>query len=483
MTDYPQLNPRQLLELFLAQKYDLLSDRFIQLWQYFERVTYLQLDPNSQYFIDALVKHFLYVFTQPDYVLSDRHVEQFLRLNPTISNVVALSCFKTTDGHLQLLKAQPKNFAKFLTLCSARNQVKLNYDVLFEASADHACLWYSIFFETYRCAVATKLGLENLKEHLAYDHPALNKFHNPAILYAASLQIDSHNDRLLKQKINQSLSQAAQADKRLKINNEPHPNKIAIISCFWYPGHPHYEQFHSFVDGLVPHYDLTLVTLGALRPDLDTTPFDRILNLKIINGQLELTPLLSNNFMVIYYPDGAGLSEYIALINLRLAPIQIMGLGYPSSTWGSQIDYVISGGKVEPKQNPESNYAERLVLLPNYGVINRAIAAPTATLPPPQDREKLIITCPWSSDQFNYPWLLFLTKIVKDLSQPIKFRFLIDTQTQEIPLGKNYYLPLTQAIEEVFGSDTTEIIPHQQDETYFSLFAAGGSNPRFLSLQ
>jgi predicted O-linked N-acetylglucosamine transferase (SPINDLY family) len=148
-----------------------------------------------------------------------------------------------------------------------------------------------------------------------------------------------------------------------------------------------------------------------------------------------------------------------------------MGLGYPSSTWGSQIDYVISGGKVEPKKNPESNYSERLVLLPHYGVMNRAIAPP----PPPaqHDREELIITCPWSSDRFNYPWLFLLTKIVKELSQPVKFRFLIDTQTEEIPLGKNYYLPLIQAIEEVLGSDTTEIIPHQQDETFFSLLAAG----------
>src|SRR2546429_306824 len=77
---------------------------------------------------------------------------------------------------------------------------------------------------------------------------------------------------------------------------------------------------------------------------------------------------------VVYYPDIGMTPQSILLANLRLAPIQIMSLGHPVSTWGSEIDYFISGADVEPPNYPERNYSERLVLLPGCGgVYNRPL--------------------------------------------------------------------------------------------------------------
>ncbi|MBD0390762.1 MAG: hypothetical protein ICV54_30785, partial [Nostoc sp. C3-bin3] len=72
--DNPQINHTELLKLYLSQEYDQLSEKFIQVLEHFENKTYFNLDSNAQYFINAFLKNFLYLFTQPDYALSDRYV-------------------------------------------------------------------------------------------------------------------------------------------------------------------------------------------------------------------------------------------------------------------------------------------------------------------------------------------------------------------------------------------------------------------------
>lgn len=130
----PQINPKELLNLFINEEYDQLSEKFISVLEHFERVTYFELASNAQYFINVFVENFLYLFTQPEYVLSDRYTLRFIQLNSTISNLVAMSSFKTTDAYLEILKNQSYNFIKFLTLYSARNTVKIEYKLLFDAN-------------------------------------------------------------------------------------------------------------------------------------------------------------------------------------------------------------------------------------------------------------------------------------------------------------------------------------------------------------
>src|SRR5665213_2053576 len=121
VTDLQVIDYRALLDLYLHQRFDELSENVLAVLEHFRARAYLMLDQATQGAIDRFVKHLLYFLTQPDYEISDQHVLRFLVMNPVMAEVVAMSAFKTTDPHLEILKNQPANFVKLLILYSARN--------------------------------------------------------------------------------------------------------------------------------------------------------------------------------------------------------------------------------------------------------------------------------------------------------------------------------------------------------------------------
>jgi hypothetical protein len=123
----PTFNPGDLMDLYLTGRFDDLSEHFLGILAYFEKMRYQILaSRQEQYFVNAFVKVFLNLFTQPDYVLSEQHIVPFLSQNLTISNLTAVSSFGTTDAFLALLADQKANFSKTLTLYSARNSLKFD---------------------------------------------------------------------------------------------------------------------------------------------------------------------------------------------------------------------------------------------------------------------------------------------------------------------------------------------------------------------
>src|SRR5262249_20051616 len=148
------------------------------------------------------------------------------------------------------------------------------------------------------------------------------------------------------------------------------PKKIAIISDNWYPNHSVYRICAAFVRGLRPEFHLTFIHCHRRRENLDVSLFDEAIRLEWEGHVLRTDPLLSNDFMVAYFPDvGMNLAS-ILLANHRIAPIQICSLGHSVSTFGADIDYFFSGKEVEPPDSPERNYSERLVLLPGMGAVH-----------------------------------------------------------------------------------------------------------------
>jgi hypothetical protein len=349
--DNPQINHTELLKLYLSQEYDQLSEKFIQVLEHFENKTYFNLDSNAQYFINAFLKNFLYLFTQPDYVLSDRYVTRFIQLNLTISNLAAMSSFKTTDAFLEILIAQPHNFAKFLALYSARNTVKVDRKVVFDANSQLACLWYSCFSEIYRSGLVNKQAYQNLREHLTYRDDRLTDFYNINDVYFGATYIDGDRDREIKHKINQSIKTSPFCT-TAQIKNTPNPKKVAVITSLWFSQHSVYRTLSEFVESLKDDYELTLVHLGGIINHLDIGYFKGIRFVDVQDGSLNIDSIRENDFMVVYYLDIGMSSESIFLSNLRLAPIQICGTGHPVSTFGSEIDYFMSGADVEFQKVP-----------------------------------------------------------------------------------------------------------------------------------
>src|SRR5207302_1010114 len=92
----PAFSPQVLLDLYLRRRHDELSEGLLAVLRHFRDTTYHTLDVQGQHFVNEFVKVFLYLFTQADYAPKGTHLTEFVRLNLTTSNLVALSCFKTT---------------------------------------------------------------------------------------------------------------------------------------------------------------------------------------------------------------------------------------------------------------------------------------------------------------------------------------------------------------------------------------------------
>jgi hypothetical protein len=470
MNDIPELqfNPKQLLSLYLNQEYDQLSEALLAILAHFHKVTYFKLSIQAQYFLNVFVKNFLYIFTQPDYLISDRYVIPFLQFNPLISNLVAISCFKNTDFYLEILQDQENNFAKILTLYSPRNRVKFNYNIFFEAQPSLACLWYSLFWETSNAVLVNKEGWQNLKSHLSYRHEKLTDFYNLADLYLNATYIDGYRDRELKYFLNQTI-QNHPLYKNLIINNQPDPQKIGIITACWYPENPVYRSLFSWVESLKYDYELTLINLGSPHPNLDITLFKNVIYLINENGNLNLDILQNNNFMMIFYPE-IGLSpESIILSNLRLAPIQITSVGYPVSTWGSKIDYYISNIATELPENSEINYSERLVLLPENSIISQPLNYQIQNIS--KNRSELIINCAGLSQQINYGLISILTNIIEKSNHKLLLRFFI--RNPDYLIKNNGYLAFVKELEINLGKDNFEVILAKPDLEYLTLMEEG----------
>ena len=463
-----QINPRELLDLYLKKEYNQLSEKFISVLSHFENTTYLKRTNNLQHFINIFVKTFLYLFTQPDYLLPDRYVVRFIQLNPTISNLVAISSHKTTDAYLEILKNQTHNFAKLLVLYSSRNTFQINYQLFFDAHPQFACLWYSYFFETYYSALINKEAYRKLKDHLKFDDVRLKDFYDITEVYLGASYIDNSVNQKIKSKLNQAIKRSPFCQ-IANIKNKPNTKKIAIVTS-WGLSHKSVEyNLSEIVKSLNKDYDLTLINLGKNKQEIDPSLFNNIEYVNFQEGSLNLKSIQENNFAIAYYPNLGISPEGIILSNIRLAPIQICGLGHPVSTFGSEIDYFFSGADVEAIEGAEERYSERLVLLPGNGFIYQTPNYKIKNIP--QQSSDLIINCPCLSQQLNYPLLCIFLKILKESKKKIRFRFFVSRLDS---LGKkNAFIPLSKDLNSILGKNNFELITSQTYEDYMILMEEG----------
>lgn len=466
--DYPdtlRIKPGRLIQHYLARQHDRISEEFLRLLGEFERYQLFQMESQGQKLIDALVGNLFFYFTRPDYQIEAPYAEQFLILHPVITNLIALSSWRTADPILQILLRQPNNFIKILALYSARSALKIDRKLLFDIHSHYASLWYGTYFYGTGGFITRQI-YENMVEHqsdLDERYVIAHPNNGTAPCFRASY-IDPDSEPQLKQFINRRIQAKCS---NVQIRNRPVKNRIAIITANWYPIHSVYRSLQPLVATLKGHYNLTLVHLGMNRKEIDTGLFQDVRHICFDYNRLDIRVIQENDFQAVFFPDAGLEPESRYLCNLRIAPIQIMGYGHPVSTFGSRIDYIIGGASVELPEEAERNYTERLVLIPGLG------AHPVIPTQKVEGIEKgtnpLIINCCWTDQKINYPLLSLLNRIIQGSKIPVRFRFFPGW----LMLQKNYYLPLRKDIEAMLGEEHVEVVPALQYKQYLRILAEG----------
>ena len=465
-----KLDSREFTTAFRQGGYDSLSERFIEIFEFFSERAFVRFSPEEQGALNEFVRVFLYLFTKREYQVNARYCAHFIHFNPVISNLTALTPQKTTDRQLEMLRTQDGALFKILTLLSPRNSIQFNVADFFDTNVYMASVWYSIYFYSVEGS-PTRMIHENQIRH---QHSLDKRWMivgatkgGSSVPYFISTYIDPLTEQGVRSHINQSIRPMFA---REKIRNTPRKKSIAILSTCWYRGSAVYRSVSRYVEALRPDYDLTLIQLSKASADFDQSLFSdiRTVQFDFAKGTYDLTAIKDNDFALAFFTDIGMQEEDRYLSNLRFAPIQITGYGHPVSSWGGDIDYYIGGRSIENGLHPEKRYSERLVLIPGIGLVP---SYPNYQPQGVQRREdgRVIINCPWTAQKCHYPHLLTLRTIIERSEKKLLFRFTGGRGLHR----NNAFLPFVQDISEVLGEEHVEVLHEVPYSRFMELLEEG----------
>ncbi len=461
---YRSLGPKDLFGFYSAGQYDELSKGLLVILGQFGKGKYTDINPHEQAMIDAFAQCLLDLFTRNDYVISPCFQETFVVLLPAITNLVAMSKFRTTDPQLEILLKQPNSLPKILPLYSARNRIRIDYEWLFAQDAKLTSLWYGRYFHATTSS-RTQTMYENLRHHLQCMDDRYEVYHpisTKPIFY--STYIDDRVDRFVRERINTAIRHTLA---HVPFRNKPNPRSIALFTSFWAPKTSICRGLRPFVDAIADRYDLTLVHLGKEREDVDARGFRDVKRVWVErDGKVKADSLKDNDFQMVYYADVGMTFASVYLSNLRIAPIQVTSYGHPTSTWGSQIDYFLGGTELEAPTDPHKDYYERLVLIPG-GAVFPTIPSYQPTRPH-RPTSQIVINCVWNTGKCNWPMLMILKKILREAGKKVLFQFL--PTVPSLPL--NGFVPYKMDVESEMGIENVCVLATKLDG-YMSALETG----------
>lgn len=463
----PVINSSEVLGQYDAGEYDKLSEFFLQILAYLGNARFIELSPQQTRYINAFIKLFLDIFTRDDFVVNRRYYIRFINSNPVISNLLCLTQYETTDSWLQNLLAQKNNLIKILTLYSHRNRTTIDETRFFDLNPELASRWYAFNLKSADSYI-TKASYENCIRLINnIDHRLSYQGIFSISAYMRCSYIDPANDRIYKHFMNNRIKPIF---KNFDIQNQPDNRSIAIVTGRWSRNSAVFKSNYKMIEALADYYRLTLVKIEVPgSAEIDTTYFDDVKPVRFVNNQLDLSSILNNDFGLAYFPDVGMVDISCFLCNARIAPIQVMGYGHPVSTFGSEIDYLIGGKDIENYDDVESDYTERLLLVPGLGVTpvfpGYVPENKDANL---QNDSEIIINCAWGAHKINYQIIQILKQIAEETGYVIKYQFL-----QTAILDGCSFVAGKKELEKEFGNVKVFISANNNMENYMKYLNRG----------
>lgn len=421
---------------------------------------------------------FANAFCHPDFQVPETLGFLILQHNCLISNLFAGCLETTTDPFLTLVKGDRQELYKTMVLYSARNQTLVDIAKAFQLNPTLVSQW---LYQTWKLGLSGMCNREvadRLTAILDEVHPRIQPAADLHQLYFACTYLGNDRERRIKEILNQSV----QRHLRKPIINTPNPKKIAVFSDHFWKGHSVYRTLVDFIRGLKEGgYHLTFLHASqAPAGREDRTVFDAVVELPWNGANLDISPIERNDFAALIFPDVGMSLPSIFLANQRIAPVQVIMTGHPSSTFGACTDYFISGAAVDLVSHAHLNYSERLVLLPGYGAVHEK---PTYTPRNPAKKTgELVVNGSWAGQKLHHTFLTALRQITDRSRQRVNFRIFSSVG----PIRHKGAPAFLNEISKRLPNSNNEVFTHLPYEEYMSkmeeadfaldCFLFGGSN-------
>lgn len=338
----------------------------------------------------------------PNYIPSDTAYIRLCLEVPTIEAIFKASPMHGGEHIARILANNPTErdpaklewdipqLAKWLLFCGLDSKTGVNYDELFGKAARLMMPWWVGLLVTK--IVYTSEAMERKNALLKMGH-YFSKFEIPddllgafadAFMYASyATSEDRHEVKgVITKMLAHSISKRFDVPPVKRVTGRGKPT--ILIPIEWFGSfHAMHRCYAGFIDQLRTRFKLVACGRLSMLDDNARGYFDSVIAIPEKGVELktmmkEITELAPD---IVFYPSVGMALWWVALATQRLAPIQIMSVGHPASSFSPEMDYVISDERaLEP-----SCFTERCVMLPS-GFALHFIARPDYAAAAPKEK-------------------------------------------------------------------------------------------------
>ena len=203
---------------------------------------------------------------------------------------------------------------------------------------------------------------------------------------------------------------------------------LMMVVLEWFSGaHSIYRTHSRTLEAAREHFEVVGFGFGYAVDEVGRAVFDRFIELDEPDYIGECLQTIRDFAAaeqpdVLYMPSVGMFVLTVFMSNLRVAPLQIAGLGHPATTHSDKIDRV----SVEADYvGNTACFSERLMTLPKDGQPYRpSVALPdiVARIPPPRERLEIVVTA--SAMKLNPGFLDACRQITTRAATPVEFHFM-----------------------------------------------------------
>ena len=457
--------------------------------------------PLSSVMVDEVVQHVLTrIASAASCLLSDTTLffapewqSHMLTMHRWLSTLFSASPFRNADHVMRSLnqnidKSELKQLAitiadlpKFCLLYMGDSEIPLDLDALWAANrvlAASLCLVLisprylgSPLAHSKREQILPWLA-ERLDQVEDIELLPMGVLHDLYMHCSYANRADKHDikkpiNALIRRKLaQQDLIDLPHESKKLDLKKK---KPVLLVVLEWFTSSHSIYRTHSLtIEHARRHFHVVGMAYESCVDDITKKVFDEFVAIKAgsIYDQLHQIQAQAKecNAQAFYMPSVGMFPLTMWLANLRIAPLQLMALGHPATTYAHAIDYVVVE---EDYVGDAMCFSEKLLKLPVDGMPYRpSLAAENLNTAKEPRKNPDIVKIAMCATTMKLNPLLLATcaRIAEKSTVPIRFEFLIG-QAQGLVLPS-----IKREVRNVLG-DIAFVHPHQGYESYMEVIA------------
>ncbi|WP_144145977.1 glycosyl transferase family 1 [Paraburkholderia sp. BCC1884] len=444
----------------------------------------LSPDEQSARFCTRLASAAATLFADPEFALAPECLKLLLAVHEWLGLVFATTAFGNADHVACHLNPRGVHDAQFLPGDRFVEKLCLLYSGESELELDFAALWaydktlaaglaLVLLAPVFKGSKSAHLKREALLEWLPGKLQEIDNLDAlPTALLHNAYMFCSYSDSSRRHEIKRDINALVRrklaelgladlpvalpftaptpTDNRLRHGKKP----LMIVVLEWFNGaHSIYRTHSRTLEAARDYFEVVGFGLGSAVDDIGRAVFDRFIELEQPDYVGECLKTIrdfaeAEKPAVLYMPSVGMFVLTVFMSNLRVAPLQIAGLGHPATTHSDRIDYV---SVEEDYVGDPACFSERLMRLPKDGQPYRPSASLpelVARVPPARETLEVIVTA--SAMKLNPGFLEACREIEARAACPIAIHFM-----SGVPTG----LPL-ERMREVIGRTLPRAVVH-----------------------